>query len=66
MYANILLSTDGSELANEGVKQRMALAKALIAKATTITVTQPIYIDYGSGHASGYIPSQVEVGGGQL
>ena len=61
MYANILLSTDGSDVARKGVKQGIALAKALNAKVTVITVTEPIYIDYGGGHAGGHIPSQEEV-----
>jgi nucleotide-binding universal stress UspA family protein len=38
----------------------MALAKALNAKATVITVTEPLDVDYGGGHAGGYIPSQEE------
>jgi nucleotide-binding universal stress UspA family protein len=58
MHANILLSTDGSDVERKGVKQGIALAKALNAK---VTVTQPLPIDYGSGHASGWIPSQEEV-----
>ena len=60
MYANILLSTDGSEVARQGVKHGMALAKALNAKATVITVTEPLPIYYGSGHASGWMPTQEE------
>jgi nucleotide-binding universal stress UspA family protein len=60
MYANILLSTDGSEVARQGVKHGMALARALNAKATVITVTEPLPIYYGSGHASGWMPSQEE------
>ena len=50
MYANILLSTDGSDVARKGVKHGIALAKALNAKATVITVTEPLPVDYGSGH----------------
>ena len=42
MYANILLSTDGSDVARKGVEQGLALAKALNAKATVITVTEPL------------------------
>jgi nucleotide-binding universal stress UspA family protein len=61
MYANILLSTDGSDVASKGVRQGIALAKALKAKVTVITVTEPMYIDSGSGHAGGYIPSQEEM-----
>jgi nucleotide-binding universal stress UspA family protein len=61
MYSNILLSTDGSEVARKGVEHGLALAKALNAKATVITVTEPLPIDYGSGHASGWIPTKAEV-----
>jgi nucleotide-binding universal stress UspA family protein len=60
MYANILLSTDGSDVAKKGVKHGVALTKALNAKATIITVTEPLPVDYGSGHASGWIPSKEE------
>jgi nucleotide-binding universal stress UspA family protein len=60
MYANILLSTDGSEVARKGVEHGIALAKALNAKVTVITVTEPLPVDYGGGHASGWIPSQEE------
>jgi nucleotide-binding universal stress UspA family protein len=60
MYSNILLSTDGSDVAKKGVEHGIALAKALNAKVTVITVTEPFPIDYGSGHASGWIPTQQE------
>jgi nucleotide-binding universal stress UspA family protein len=60
MYANILMSTDGSDVARKGVKHGIALAKALNAKATVITVTEPLAVDYGSGHAGGWVPSQEE------
>jgi nucleotide-binding universal stress UspA family protein len=40
MFANILISTDGSDVARKGVKYGIALAKALNAKATVITVTE--------------------------
>jgi nucleotide-binding universal stress UspA family protein len=55
MYANILLSTDGSDVARKGVKHGIALAKALNAKVTVITVTEPL--DLERGHA-GWIPPQ--------
>src|SRR5262249_21329157 len=29
-------------------------------KATVITVTEPLHVDYGGGHAGGWIPSQEE------
>ena len=60
MYANILMSTDGSEVAKKGVEHGIALAKSLKAKATVIMVTEPLPVDYGSGHAAGWIPSQAE------
>ena len=58
MYANILLSTDGSDVARKGVKHGIALAKALNAKVTVITVTEPLPV---GGDASGWIPSQNEI-----
>ncbi len=59
MYANILLSTDGSDVARKGVEQGIALAKALNAKVTVITVTEhPIY--YGTGSVGGWLPSREE------
>jgi nucleotide-binding universal stress UspA family protein len=61
MYANILMSTDGSDVARKGLEHGLALAKALNAKATIITVTEPLAIDYGSGHAAGWIPTKAEV-----
>jgi nucleotide-binding universal stress UspA family protein len=60
MYANILLSTDGSDVARKGVEHGIALAKALNAKVTVITVTESLPVDYGGGHAGGWIPSQEE------
>jgi nucleotide-binding universal stress UspA family protein len=56
MYANILLSTDGSDVARKGVEHGLDLAKALNAKVTIITVTEPLSVDYG--HAKVWIPSQ--------
>jgi nucleotide-binding universal stress UspA family protein len=60
MYANILLSTDGSEVARKGVEHGIDLAKALNAKVTVITVTEPFPVDYGSGHGAAWIASQEE------
>src|SRR5262249_8634956 len=45
-----------SDLARKGVKHGIALAKALNAKVTVITVTEPLPVD-----ASGWIPSPEEV-----
>src|SRR5215470_5668529 len=60
MYANILMSTDGSDVARKGVKHGIALAKALNAKATIITVTEPLEVNYGGDLAVGWIPPQGE------
>ncbi len=41
MYKQIVIATDGSELAHKGVVHGLKLAKALNAKATVVTVTEP-------------------------
>ena len=41
MYKNILIATDGSELGQKGLGQGLSLARALGAKATVVTVTEP-------------------------
>jgi nucleotide-binding universal stress UspA family protein len=51
MYANILVSTDGSDVAKKGVEHGIALAKALNAKVTVITVTEPL-------HAPRWVPKE--------
>lgn len=40
MYKNILVATDGSELAGKGEDQALALAKALGAKVVFVSVTE--------------------------
>lgn len=40
MYKHILIPTDGSELATKGLEQGLALAKALQASVTIVTVTE--------------------------
>ena len=42
MYKNILIATDGSELANKAVKEGLALAKALNAPVKIVSVTEPL------------------------
>jgi nucleotide-binding universal stress UspA family protein len=41
VYKHILIATDGTELAAKAVTQGLALAKALGAKATAVTVSEP-------------------------
>ncbi len=76
MYANILLSTDGSDVARKGLEHGLALAKALNAKVTVITVTEPLPINvaeplsfavteplsigFGSGHAGEWSAGEVD------
>ena len=42
MYKHILIATDGSELADKGVEQGFALAQALGARVTVLSVTEPM------------------------
>ncbi|HXW24763.1 MAG TPA: universal stress protein [Xanthobacteraceae bacterium] len=44
MYRNILIPTDGSELSKKAIEHGVALAKALGAKVTAVTVTMPFHI----------------------
>lgn len=41
MYQNILIATDGSELANKGVSHGLSLAKAVGAKVTAVIIELP-------------------------
>jgi nucleotide-binding universal stress UspA family protein len=61
MCTNILLSTDGSDIARNGLKHGIALAKALKAKVTVIAVTERFPIEYGGGLAGGWSPTQEEI-----
>ena len=44
MYKHILIPTDGSELANKAVEHGIALAKAIGARITVLTVMVPFHI----------------------
>ena len=44
MYRNILIPTDGSDLAGKAVEHGIALAKSIGAKTTFLTVTPPFHI----------------------
>ena len=41
MFTNLLIATDGSELSQKAVEQGLALAKALGAKVSAVTVSEP-------------------------
>ncbi|MDZ4054366.1 MAG: universal stress protein [Phenylobacterium sp.] len=62
MYQHILISTDGSEIAQKGLDQGLGLAKSLGAQATIIAITERmpaypgfeglnevVYADFGAG-----------------
>ena len=53
MYKNILIPTDGSELAAKAVEQGVLFAKEIGAKVTAMTVTEPF-------HLLSVAPSQLE------
>ena len=42
MYRHVVIATDGSELSEKAIAQGLALAKALGAKVTAVTVTEPL------------------------
>ena len=44
MYKNILIPTDGSELANKAVNYGVLLAKENGARITAVTVTEPFHL----------------------
>jgi nucleotide-binding universal stress UspA family protein len=44
MYTNILIPTDGSDLAGKAVQHGIALAKRIGAKATALTVLRPFHM----------------------
>lgn len=58
MYQHILIATDGSEVAEKGVEHGIAIAKALGARATIITVTEPYPI---AGGEFAYVPSTTTI-----
>ena len=44
MYKHIIIPTDGSDLSNKAIRHGIALAKAINAKVTGITVTIPFHV----------------------
>ena len=44
MYKHILIPSDGSELSKKAVDHAIGLAKALNAKVTAVTVSEPFHI----------------------
>ncbi|MCX7303940.1 MAG: universal stress protein [Hyphomicrobiales bacterium] len=62
MYKHILISTDGSDVAQKGVEHGLSLAKNLNATVTIITVTEPFPV-YASGAAAGWAPGPIDMAG---
>src|SRR6516162_4821443 len=48
MYKHILIPTDGSELSKLALEEGVALAKALNARVTVVTVTTPFHVISGN------------------
>src|SRR5262245_29979078 len=63
MYNNILISTDGSEVAQKGVDHGLSLAKSLGARATIIMVTErfPMYAHAGFDGRLTWVPGPDEM-----
>ncbi len=51
MYKQILVATDGSELAQRALDHALALAKATGAEVTVVHISEPLAV-YGAGYAS--------------
>src|SRR5215831_17220375 len=56
LFKNILVATDGSDLAAKAVEQGILLAKAVGAKVTAVTVTEPFNVLSLSPSELGYTP----------
>lgn len=59
MYKNILIATDGSDLAADATQHGIALAKSLGSKVTVVTVTEPFYF-YDANIAADLQPNYVQ------
>jgi Universal stress protein family len=53
LFNNILIATDGSDLAAKAVQQGVLFAKEIGAKITAVTVTEPF-------HLLSVVPNQLE------
>ncbi len=61
MYTHILISTDGSELAQDGINHGLSLAKALGSKVTIVTVTAPFPPRTSTATSAGWVPTKADV-----
>ena len=60
MFGNILIATDGSELAAKAVEQGILFAKEIGAKVTAITVTEPFHMLSVKPNQLEYTPIEYE------
>lgn len=60
MYKHILISTDGSEIAQKGVDHGLSLAKTLGAKVTVVTVTEPFPFS-ATAAGAGWVPGPNDI-----
>ncbi|PWJ84153.1 nucleotide-binding universal stress UspA family protein [Pseudaminobacter salicylatoxidans] len=60
MYQHILIATDGSELAQKGLDHGLSLAKALDAKVSVLTVTEPFPV-YGMAGNFAWVGSPADI-----
>jgi nucleotide-binding universal stress UspA family protein len=58
MYNHILIPTDGSELSKMAIYEVVALAKALGARVTVVTVTTPLHVFTGESSMVTDTPEQ--------
>ncbi len=58
MYSNILIPTDGSGLADKAVQHGIALAKAIGARVTVLTVLPPFHVVTTDAHMLEDTPAQ--------
>jgi nucleotide-binding universal stress UspA family protein len=56
LYKNILIPTDGSDLAAKAVEQGVRFAKEIGAKITAVTVTEPFHVLSLAPSELGYTP----------
>jgi len=62
MYQHILLPIDGSELSHIGLTQGLALARALQARVTIMTVLEPVHIPSSEGVQLAGVQQQLQRG----
>jgi len=61
MYDHILISTDGSEVAQKGIDHGLSLAKSLGARVTVVMVTEGFPIYAQTGMTGAWIPGPTEM-----